>query len=204
MAPARRDSGIYERCLPLQQVYPGVEVHANMLNALLNSVTVVDVSSSETDTHSVFSGFSQPEGVYFPYKPDWEAGALFFIIMVLGLGMALTFPFVGTAAMASTAVILLVAVTWLNFRLWTNYMLDLGLALIVLVILLVMLTNLIYGFLAESQIRKFIKGMFDRYVLPAHIDSMLESPDNYSFEGESKELTMLFSDIRSSTTIFEA
>jgi len=175
-----------------------------MLNALLNSGTVVDVSSGEADTQSVLSAFSRPEDVCFPYKPDWEAGALFFIIMVLGLGMALTFPFVGTAAMASTAVILIVAVTWLNFQLWANYMLDFGLVLIVLLILFVMLTNLIYGFLAESQIRKFIKGMFDRYVLPAHIDSMLESPDNYSFEGESKELTMLFSDIRSSTTIFEA
>ena len=75
--------------------------------------------------------------------------------------------------MASTAVILIVAVTWLNFQLWANYMLDSGLVLIVLLILFVMLTNLIYGFLAESQIRKTIKGMFDQYVPPAHIDSML-------------------------------
>ena len=83
-------------------------------------------------------------------------------------------------------------------------MLDFGLVLIVLLILFVMLTNLIYGFLAESQIRKTIKGMFDQYVPLAHIDSMLENPDNYSFEGESKELTVLFSDIRSFTTISEA
>ena len=192
------------RAMPLQQVYPGVEVHANMLNALLNSVTIVDVSSGETDTQSVFSSFSRPENVYFPYKPDWEAGALFFIIMVLGIGLSLAFPFMGAAAMASTAVTLIVAVTWLNFQLWANYMLDFGLVLIVLVILFVTLTNLIYGFLAESQTRKTIKGMFDQYVPPAHIDSMLENPDNYSFEGESKELTVLFSDIRSFTTISEA
>lgn len=192
------------RAMPLQQVYPGVEVHANMLNALLNSVTVVDVSSGETDTQSVFASFSRPENVFFPYKPDWEAGALFFIVMVLGLGMSLTFPFMGAAAMASTALTLIVAVTWLNFQLWTNYMMDFGLVLIVLVILFVTLTNLIYGFLAESQTRKTIKGMFDQYVPPAHIDSMLENPDNYSFEGESKELTVLFSDIRSFTTISEA
>jgi len=32
---------------------------------------------------------------------------------------------------------------------------------------------------------------------------MLADPDNYSFEGESKELTVLFSDIRSFTTISE-
>jgi adenylate cyclase len=83
-------------------------------------------------------------------------------------------------------------------------MLDFGLVLIVLVILFVTLTNLTYGFLAESQTRKTIKGMFDQYVPPAHIDSMLENPDNCSFKGESKELTVLFSDIRSFTTISEA
>ncbi|MEQ9071728.1 MAG: adenylate/guanylate cyclase domain-containing protein, partial [Gimesia chilikensis] len=36
------------------------------------------------------------------------------------------------------------------------------------------------------------------------IDKMLGDPDEYSFEGESKELTVLFSDIRSFTTISES
>ena len=41
------------RAMPLQQVYPGVEVHANMLNALLNSVSVVD--APDKLTRSLFS-----------------------------------------------------------------------------------------------------------------------------------------------------
>lgn len=192
------------RAMPLQQVYPGVEVHANMLNGLLSSVSVVDVSSGETDTQSVFDSFERADEVYFPYKPDWESGALFVVITVLGIAMSLVFPFMNAAIMAGTAITLLVGAVWINFQLWAAYKMDFSLVLIMLVIILVTAINLIYGFLAESQTRKVIKGMFDQYVPPAHIDSMLEDPDNYTFEGESKELTVLFSDIRSFTTISEA
>ena len=55
--------------------------------------------------------------------------------------------------------------------------------LLLLLILFVTMTNLIYGFLSESQTRKTIKGMFDQYEPPGHIASMLDDPDNYSFEG---------------------
>ena len=192
------------RAMPLQQVYPGVEVHANMLNALLSSVVTIEVSSGETDTQSVFDSFLGEGDAVFPYRPDWYSGALFVIIMVLGIAMSMSFPYMNAAVMAGTAITLVVGSIWVNFQLWANYNLDFPLVLLLLVIILVTSVNLIYGFLAESQTRKTIKGMFDQYVPPAHIDSMLSDPDNYTFEGESKELTVLFSDIRSFTTISEA
>jgi adenylate cyclase len=192
------------RAMPLQQVYPGVEVHANMLNALLNSVATVDVSSGVSSTTSAFAEFTNPEAIHFPYRPDWESGALFFVVMCLGLAMSIAFPFLGAASMAATAVTLVIVSVWVNFQLWSSYKMDFSLVLLLLVIILVTIINLIYGFLAESQTRKVIKGMFDQYVPPAHIDSMLSDPDNYTFAGESKELTVLFSDIRGFTAISEA
>lgn len=174
------------RAMPLQQVYPGVEVHANMLNALLNSVTQIEVSSGETDTQSVFDSFLGAGDVVFPYRPDWESGALFFIIMVLGIAMSMSFPFMNAAVMAGTALTLVVGSVWVNFQLWANYKLDFSLVLLLLVLIMVTSVNLIYGFLAESQTRKTIKGMFDQYVPPAHIDSMLSDPDNYTFEGRAR------------------
>lgn len=192
------------RAMPLQRVYPGVEVHANMLNALLNSVATVQVSSGDSSTESVFASFIPSDNVFFPYKPDWESGALFVVIMVLGLAMSMLLPLLGAASMAASAVALIAAIIWANFRLWSDYMMDFSLVLLVFLVLLVTSINMIYGFLSESQTKKLIKGMFDQYVPPAHIDSMLEDPDNYSFEGESKEMTVLFSDIRGFTTISEA
>ena len=192
------------RAMPLQAVYPGVEVHANMLNALLNSMPKVDVASGEASTESVFATFRRPTDIYFPYKLDWEAGLLFVIIMTLGLSMSMIFPLLGAASMAATSIALIAATIWVNFQIWTAYKLDFSLVLLLFLILLITTVNMIYGFLSESQTRKIIKGMFDQYVPPAHIDSMLKDPDNYSFEGENKELTVLFSDIRSFTAISES
>jgi len=124
--------------------------------------------------------------------------------MFLGLAMSMSFPHLGAASMAATTIVLLATSTWVNFQLWAVYKLDFSLVLLLFLILLIATVNMIYGFLSESQTRKIIKGMFDQYVPPAHIDAMLEDPDNYSFEGESKELTVLFSDIRGFTTISEA
>ena len=47
------------RAMPLGAVYPRVEVHANMLNALLSSIaaTALAVDSGDASTASVFSTF---------------------------------------------------------------------------------------------------------------------------------------------------
>jgi len=192
------------RAMPLDRVYPGVEVHANMLNALLDSVTTLEVDSGEASTESAFSSFTPPDDIYFPYRPDWASGALFVSLTGLGLLMAMVLPLMGAASMAATGAALLGVSVWGNFLLWDVYKWDFPLVLLLLLIVFVTMTNLIYGFLSESQTRKTIKGMFDQYVPPAHIDSMLDDPDNYSFEGESKDLSVLFADIRNFTTISEA
>ncbi len=192
------------RAMPLDRVYPGVEVHANMLNALLDSVTTLVVDSGASSTESAFSNFVPPTDVFFPYRPDWAGGALFLLLAVLGLLMSMVFPLMGAASMAVTGTVLLVLSIWSNFQLWAVYKLEFPIILLLLLIFLITAANLIYGFLSESQTRKVIKGMFDQYVPPAHIDSMLDNPDNYSFDGESKDLSVLFCDIRNFTTISEA
>ena len=192
------------RAMPLDRLYPGVEVHANMLNALLDSVPTIQVDSGENSTESVFSAFIPPTDIYFPYRQDWAGGAYFFGLIVVGLILSLLFPIMGAASMAATGSILFIGALWGNFQLWDVYKLDYPIVLLLMLILLLTATNLIYGFLSESQTRKTIKGMFDQYVPPAHIDSMLNDPDNYTFDGESKDLSVLFADIRNFTTISEA
>jgi adenylate cyclase len=192
------------RAMPLDRLYPGVEVHANMLNALLDSVPTIQVGSGENSTESVFSAFIPPTDIYFPYRQDWAGGAYFFGLIVVGLILSLLFPIMGAASMAATGSILFIGALWGNFQLWDVYKLDYPIVLLLMLIFLLTATNLIYGFLSESQTRKTIKGMFDQYVPPAHIDSMLNDPDNYTFDGESKDLSVLFADIRNFTTISEA
>jgi adenylate cyclase len=63
--------------------------------------------------------------------------------------------------------------------------------------------NLGYGFFSASHQKTQIKSMFGQYVAPAHIDRLLNDESALSFEGESKEMTVLFADVRSFTSISE-
>ena len=165
------------RTTPVGNQYPGVEVHANIIRSLLSGE--------------------------FPYRPEWEAGLTLSILVFLGGLLSLWLPRLGpVAAIILSVLTLSIAVTG-NFYLWHVYRLDLPIASICLLILVLTVLNLAYGYLRESASKRLLKGMFNQYVPQAHIDRMLADPEAYQFSGESKELTVLFADIRSFTTISE-
>ena len=112
------------RAMPLDLVYPGVEVHANMLNALLDSMTTLEVDSGEASTESAFSSFTPPDDIYFPYRPDWAGRALFVSFIATGLFISIAFLFMGAASMAATGAGLLGAAVWGNFQSWDVYKVD--------------------------------------------------------------------------------
>ena len=166
------------RTTPVGTQYPGVEVHANVVDGLLNGG--------------------------FPYRPEWEAGATVLSLLLTGLVLSFWLPALGPlAAMlvsAGTAVLLVGG----NFWLWTAHGLDLPLAALLLLTISLTTFTLGYGFLRENVSRRQLRGMFDQYVPPAHIERMMNDPEAYQFNGDSKELTVLFSDIRSFTSISES
>jgi adenylate cyclase len=55
----------------------------------------------------------------------------------------------------------------------------------------------------EEKDKKFIKGAFAKYVAPSIVDSILLDPTKLSLGGEKREMTIMFSDIRSFTTFSE-
>lgn len=165
------------RSTPMGPQYPGVEVHANILDALLSGG--------------------------FPAKPDWEAGAIWLQLLVIALFAILVLPRLGPVWMLASGVIILMMVAVANFGVWVIGI-DLSFAAALLLTISLTMLFVAEGFLKENATRKVLKGMFDQYVPPAHIDKMMNDPDAYTFSGESKELTVLFSDIRSFTNISES
>lgn len=204
-------TGLFDlRSTPLENIYPGVEVHANILNAILNSAPTYTVTGVEegvveqSGLDSLISTLSASQLEPFPYKPDWEEGAVIATLFVSGLFLSFIYPLLGPALIILSSLTFMLGFTALNFKLWADFNLDISLFIILFLILMVTVVNLTYGFLKEGLSRRAIKGMFDQYVPPAHIDAMLSDPDNYNFDGESKELSVLFSDIRNFTGISES
>lgn len=195
-------TGLYDlRATPVQAVYPGVEIHANILNAILSSSPVVEFGAEEAEglLTVIKRGATSP----FPSRPDWESGVTRVAIVVIGIVLSVVYPYLGALLLGISSLLLLTGLTLLNFLLWERYNLDFSLVILLILVVLITTINMTYGFLKEGLTRKTIKGMFDQYVPPAHIDAMLDDPDRYNFEGESKELSVLFSDIRGFTTISE-
>ena len=56
---------------------------------------------------------------------------------------------------------------------------------------------------AERKQRQFIQGAFSRYVSPAVVDQLVDDPNALSIKGDRREVTFIFTDIASFTTLSE-
>lgn len=166
------------RATPMGVQYPGVEIHANVLEGLL-----------------------QP--ALLKYRPDWWEAAIALYLALLGLVLSFLLPRLGPVWMALTGLTALVGTIAGNIWIWNNANMALPLVSSLLMIIFLVAYNIGTGFFSEAKKRQQIKSIFNQYVPPAHIDKMLDSPDDVSMDGERKELTVLFSDIRSFTSISE-
>jgi adenylate cyclase len=63
--------------------------------------------------------------------------------------------------------------------------------------------NMVYGFFLEARSRRLITGLFGTYVPKELVAEMALNPGEYSMRGESRVMTVLFSDVRDFTSISE-
>ena len=166
------------RTTPVSLTFPGVEIHATLFDALM---------SPETQ----------------PYRPDWWQAAVAILLIFCGLFFALLLPKLSPRATEVIALLTFIFVVCSNLVLWQKSYIDLPLTSLILLIMALSTYYISYGFIKESSRRKQVKAIFEQYVPPAHINEILEQPDSANLIGKKKNLTVLFSDIRSFTTIAE-
>jgi len=68
---------------------------------------------------------------------------------------------------------------------------------------LLYLLNMAWGFFMETRSRRLITGLFGTYVPKELVAEMSKNPEVYSMRGESRDMTVLFSDVRDFTSISE-
>ena len=72
-----------------------------------------------------------------------------------------------------------------------------------LLIVLIFMLHMTYGYFIESRGKRQLANLFGHYIPPELVDEMSKSPEEYSLEGETREMTVLFSDVRGFTSISE-
>ncbi|MCK9532386.1 MAG: adenylate/guanylate cyclase domain-containing protein [Gammaproteobacteria bacterium] len=171
--------GLFDlRATPVQSIFPGVEVHANLIAGMLDN--------------------------RFPVEPSWAAGANFTLTVLLGLLLAFLLPRLSPSAMVLATLSVAAAAMGANVSLWTGSGINLAMAPAVLLVGSIPTFNIAFGFWRESRGRRRLKAMFGQYVPPQLVEEMNRHPDrNYGFTGDSREMSVLFCDIRGFTTLSE-
>ncbi len=164
------------RATPVATTYPGVEIHANLIAGILDG--------------------------NIKLKPAYVLGAEVLMATLCGLLLALLLPLLSPMRASLVAGSVLLAVAGLNYSLWQSGLL-IPLAATLLLILGLYALSMSWGYFVESRSKRQFTELFGQYVPPELVDEMARDPERYSMEGQNRELTVLFSDVRGFTTISE-
>ena len=162
---------------PLDPSTPGVEAHAQLIEQILSGVTLE--------------------------RPDWAPGAELVEGGVLSLALAALLPFIPIYA---TAIVGLVAAAAIGLVSWSAFT-GQG------VLIDPLAPSLTFGFIFLAGVGQLygqkrqqvneIRSAFSRYVSPAVVARLAENPQQLQLGGEKRDLTIMFCDIRSFTTLSE-
>ncbi len=165
------------RSTPVGSVYPGVEIHANLISGMLDGS--------------------------IKYRPAYVTGVDVLLLLLAGSVMVFLLPFLSPFRATIVALIVMSFLLAVNLSFWQGGNMVLPLASGVLLVLALYALNMSWGYFVESRIKRQLTGLFGQYVPPELVDEMSKDPENYSMAGRKAELTVLFSDVRGFTTISE-
>jgi adenylate cyclase len=123
--------------------------------------------------------------------------------LLAGLVMALLLPLLGPFKATLTTLLVLILILAINLVVFHFGHVVLPIAAGLVMILLLFTFNMAYGFFVEARGKRQMTGLFGQYVPPELVDEMSKDPAHYSMAAESREMTVLFTDVRGFTTISE-
>lgn len=165
------------RVTPVQSVFPGVEIHANLIAGILDQS--------------------------IPHRPAYLLAVE--LLLLLLVGALLTWillnngPLVGSLSTLG----ILAVVVGLNLLLWSKWSVALPLGTAVALIAGLYAINMTWGYFFETRRKRQMASLFGRYAPPELVERMSADPEKYTMEGQSRELTVMFSDVRGFTSLSE-
>jgi adenylate cyclase len=165
------------RSTPFGSIYPGVEVHANIITGLLDGS--------------------------FRWEPAYTSAAEMLAVTVFGLLTSFVLPILSPIIATLAFFGLLVMALAVNLYMWSVQLHILPLAVTLLTLIGIYTLNMVFGYLFETRTRTHMDSLFGQYVPPDLVKEMSRDPENYSLASQKLELSVLFSDIRDFTSISE-
>lgn len=172
-------TGLFDvKSTPVEPVMPGVELHAQALENILSKTSLK--------------------------RPAYAIGAELCLAVTVGLAFIIFVPIVGaiTAALLGAAITALVS--GLAWYLFTKQGILLDVVYPLLGGLAVFATMVFVNYFREEAQRRQIRSAFSQYISPDLVEQLAQEPDRLVLGGETRDLTILFSDVRGFTSISES
>jgi adenylate cyclase len=165
------------RPTPVDREYFGVEAHANAIAGILDGTILA--------------------------RPWWTRGFTLGTLLVLVAYFAFVVPRLSVIPAITGAASLGVLILAINMSAWmrSGIVLPLAAPLFYLIVTSVLLLS--YGYYVESRRKRHLSRIFSQYVPPEIVQELDASEADISLEGDSRDMSVLFSDVRGFTTLSE-
>lgn len=172
-------SGLFDlRSTPYDFIFPGVEVHANVIDNILTED--------------------------FIYKPSWVYGADIFIIVAISLLLILLIAYSSLWIIPIIVALFFIVSTLVLYKVLFSYGIILHIFFVYLTIIVSTLVALSLNYFYENRQSRIIKNKFANKVSKEVMQEIIEQENTTILQGKEKEITIFFSDIRGFTSISEA
>jgi adenylate cyclase len=166
------------RATPFESIFPGVEVHANVIDNILTSNYI--------------------------QKPSWVDGLNLVHIFILAFILLLLVAYLPLWIALPFIIVVSVIDMYLIFTALFDHGLILNILFPILTIFASVVSAMTLNYFLETRQTRSIKNKFASKVSKEVMESLLANPDEAGFAAMDKEITVFFSDVRNFTNISEA
>lgn len=165
------------RSTPLSLFVPGVEVHVNIVEQIMQG--------------------------QFLSRPAMVTGAESLTIFIGGLLIIVLAPFVNALLLGLFSMLAIIAGFVLSWHAYTDWGLLLDPVYPGLAISMIFLVSTLLTYVRTEADRRRVKNAFGYYISPEFMEELTKNPDKLVLGGETRDLTIMFTDIRNFTGISE-
>lgn len=162
---------------PVEVDMPGVEVHAQILENIF--------------TQALLS------------RPDYANGAEILITTLVGIAIVVLAPLMGVTTLLIFGFLVAAALANGSWYFYSQYGLLFDVSFPLIAIFVTYLTLVFINYFREQKDRRQIRSAFAHYLSPTLVEQLANSPQKLVLGGETRDMTILFSDVRGFTSISE-
>lgn len=173
------------RSTPVNGSVPGVEIHAQLIETILAEA------------------IKQPLEQSFLVRPNFAIGAELFLTLFAVLLVIFLTPRLGSVKTMIFGAVLMGAMVGTSWFLFAEERLLLDITYPLFSSFALFLSIVFMNYIREERSKNFVRSAFSQYLAPSVVAQLSEKPEELRLGGETRDMTILFSDVRGFTALSE-